>query len=445
MTDTAEAVKRPPRPFAVQNEDVTVYTDGSSKFVSKEGRKAGSGVWFAPHDGRNLGVRLPEGPQTNQAAEVYAVSLAAAAVPPYHTLTVKSDSRLVVEGLSVHAKRWESCGWIGVANADLLKDAIARLRARSAPTYLQWVKGHAGERGNEGADELASIGADLPLPDGTSLPACPSAYLRQGANLQSLTQRLAVRGIHALQGNVSRQKTERLVGRVLATVADDWPTEVSASALWKGIRHKDFRRTMRDFWWLALHDALRVGTYWDNIPGYEHRSNCAHCGCVESLEHILLECTAPGQGMLWALAKWLLSQKGVRVPALTFGLIMAAPALSVSRDRGRTRFTRMVLSETCHLVWKIRCERVIGRDGSPDLYHSNAELRQRLLAAVDRRLQIDRQLARSSVRAVRLERALVLDTWRGVLEDERSLPDDWICAEGVLVGRPPNLRPRDPG
>ncbi|KAF9070635.1 hypothetical protein BDP27DRAFT_1220554 [Rhodocollybia butyracea] len=48
----------------------------------------------------------------------------------------------------------------------------------------------------------------------------------------------------------------------------------SEEALWKSIRHK-------------------MGSYWDNIPGYEPRGVCVHCGTTDSMEHILLECSCP--------------------------------------------------------------------------------------------------------------------------------------------------------
>lgn len=44
--------------------------------------------------------------------------------------------------------------------------------------------------------------------------------------------------------------------------------------------------------------------YWDNIQGYEPRGVCAHCGTTESMGHILLECSCPGQVKIWELAEY---------------------------------------------------------------------------------------------------------------------------------------------
>ncbi|EIW55708.1 uncharacterized protein TRAVEDRAFT_82754, partial [Trametes versicolor FP-101664 SS1] len=262
-----------------------------------------------------------------------------------------------------------------------------------------------------------------------------------GVRLPVLTQRLAYLGIHQWRARPERKQTALTVGRAVDAAAADWAIALRPATLWKAIRHEDVRRTLRDFWWKAMHGALRVGAFWDKIPGYEHRAQCMHCGVPESLEHILLECDAPGQSEIWRAATEVLSRKGVVVPRLTFGALLAAPALTApgSEPRntvGRTRLLRILLTESCHLVWKIRCERVIGREGDPEQYHSVAEIRRRWINAVQQRLELDKALARPASAKRKLTRQRVLKTWGGVLHDEEALPDDWIYSKGVLVGRP---------
>ncbi|EIW56839.1 uncharacterized protein TRAVEDRAFT_128188 [Trametes versicolor FP-101664 SS1] len=198
---------------------------------------------------------------------------------------------------------------------------------------------------------------------------------------------------------------------------------------------------MRDFWWKALHGALKIGPYWDNIPGYEQRSTCTHCGVPESLEHIWNECDAPGALEIWKGVQDVLRRANVIVPQLSFAALLAAPALSVRSHRnkplaGRSRLLRIVLTESCHLIWKIRCERVIGREGDPTLYHSTAEIRKRWLHALNRRLNIDQALTSRALRRKSLNASLVCSTWQGLLVDEQSLPEDWTSCQGVLVGKP---------
>lgn len=163
-------------------------------------------------------------------------------------------------------------------------------------------------------------------------------------------------------------------------VAADWAQTLSPALLWKALHWDNIRRTLRDLWWKALHGVLRVGEYWDNIPGYEQCSVCSHCGMSESLEHILMECNTPRQHKIWKAVNDLLEVKGIQMLQLTYGTILAAPVLSNPEESvkvrvGRMRIIHILLTESCHLVWKIRCERVIGCEGDPTQYHSTPEIR----------------------------------------------------------------------
>ncbi|EIW62451.1 uncharacterized protein TRAVEDRAFT_114846 [Trametes versicolor FP-101664 SS1] len=361
--------------------------------------------------------------------------------PANGLLAVKSDSKLVVDGLTAHLDAWEDRGWIGVSNAANIRDAVARLRAREGATTLEWVKGHAGTEGNEMADALAGKGSSMDPNASPALPPPPPGQLEEGVRLPVLTQKLAYLGVRQWRPRQDRRKTALTIGRVIETVAADWSLSLSAAQLWKALRRDDVRRTLRDFWWKALHGALRVGAYWDKIPGYEQRASCSHCGVSESLEHILVDCDAPGQREIWQSVNAMLDARAIRVPQLTYGSILAAPALlapgkNSTARAGETRFLRILLTESCHLVWKLRCERVIGREGDPEKYHSVSEIRRRWLNAMQQRLDLDRALAKPAYKKGSISKKLILSTWAGTLRDEGALPSDWIYYKGVLVGKP---------
>ncbi|KAI9068536.1 RnaseH-domain-containing protein [Trametes sanguinea] len=373
---------------------------------------------------------------------MFAVAAAVNAVPPFAPLLIISDSKYVIDGLTLHLPYWEAQGWLGLENAALIRDTAARLRARSATTRFQWVKGHSGVRGNEGADELARAAVTRPTPRALVLPPAPLHFVNTGVQMAVLTQKLAYSAIRThLSAAYERRATRRRLQLILDAAKADWQMTVTASKPWTAIRSRDMRREIRDFWWKATHDALRIGRYWTNIPGYEDRARCSHCGVTESLEHILLVCAAPGRETVLRLAVSLLRKRGIELPHLNIGSLLCAPFASACAERGKKnsaddRLLRIVLTESVHLCWKIRCERVIDNDPALPHRHGDLALRTRWLAAMNRRLAIDQQLTRAIKGRVYLDRALVLRTWTGLLVDEASLPEDWILRSRVLVGIP---------
>ncbi|KAI9069626.1 hypothetical protein FKP32DRAFT_1559330, partial [Trametes sanguinea] len=365
------------------------------------------------------------------AAHIDAAILAVTSVEPFVTLRLVTSSAQLYDALTVRLLKLEDGGWDTHLHGRL-PALVAHLRHRSAPTFLRCAV----------AERDPTMAALVELANGCPLDAAEPAllqeplpgYLPVGTRLQALTQKLAYRSIRQRHPKPERRSTTVLIGRILETAAEDWQCCIRAADLWCGIRVLDFRRAVRDFWWLALHDALRVGRYWERIPGYERRATCAHCGVQESLEHILTECAAPGCSTVWAEVSALLRRKNIQVPNLAFGSVMAAPALCVRGRRGATRLLRIVLVESVHLIWRLRCERVIQRNGEPDDYHSLTEIRRRWCKAINDRLSLDQSLVRLTKSPRRLHAQLVLDTWSGTLMNEQALPDNWIGSEGVLVG-----------
>ena len=77
-----------------------------------------------------------------------------------------TDSMLCVNTLSRWAKGWEAKGWRKadggqVKNLDLVKRAYELFQNSKAK--MVWVKGHAGNMGNERADKLASEGRAMTI------------------------------------------------------------------------------------------------------------------------------------------------------------------------------------------------------------------------------------------------------------------------------------------
>ncbi|KAH9854516.1 hypothetical protein C2E23DRAFT_867507 [Lenzites betulinus] len=381
---------------------------------------------------------------------MYAVARALCAIPPFAPAHIVSDSRFVTEGLTKHLSGWEDRGWLGITNPELVKDVVGILRARSAPTTFRWVKGHSGIEGNEAADALAEEGRALPV------TTCPDlikrrrpGFVASGARLRTITQKLAYKSIMRTLPQEPRRSTYRMVHQVLASLAEIG-CHPSEEKLWKSACGQDVRQNVRGFWWRALHGALRIGHFWDNIPGYEHRALCRKCDVPETLEHILLECAEPGQDAAWVLARCALRRKGISLPSLTIGIVLGA--LCLDRDAQKNtlpthdcRFVKIVVSETVHIIWKLRCKRVIEPDSCRPEELSQAGIEKQWWNAMNKRLQTDQYLTSRALGKLALAKTTVLRTWDEVLEDRQALPDNWIFCAGVLVGKPRSLMDGDHG
>ncbi|KAF4460692.1 RNase H domain [Fusarium albosuccineum] len=153
-------------------EDVLkIYTDGSSLANGKAGARAGLGVYFGPNDPRNLSERLEGKLQTNQRAELMAMQRALEIAPLEQAVQIYSDSQYSIKcvtqwALSWETKQWKTATGAEVKNQDIIRAVLAKMKERTkagSPTYFQWVKGHASDRGNIAADRLAVAGANMSM------------------------------------------------------------------------------------------------------------------------------------------------------------------------------------------------------------------------------------------------------------------------------------------
>jgi ribonuclease HI len=99
-----------------------------------------------------------ESATTNNRMEMTAVIRALGTLKQPSTVIVHTDSRYVMDGVTVWMKRWKSNGWKTadkkpVKNEDLwraLDDAV-----NGHDVHWRWVRGHSGHPENERADALA--------------------------------------------------------------------------------------------------------------------------------------------------------------------------------------------------------------------------------------------------------------------------------------------------
>jgi ribonuclease HI len=193
-----------------------IYTDGSSLSNGQAGAQAGVGVYFGPGDPkyasslfpssspphtqtvytidwserqretlsespprkkpwlttrhpRNVSEALKGNRQTNQRAELTAISRALDIAPMHRHVQIYTDSKYAIDCVTNWYVKWQQNGWVNakgkpVENKDLISDIRKTIEEREmlgVTTGFVWVKGHAGDAGNTAADRLAVEGAHM--------------------------------------------------------------------------------------------------------------------------------------------------------------------------------------------------------------------------------------------------------------------------------------------
>ncbi|KAJ1912228.1 hypothetical protein H4219_005678 [Mycoemilia scoparia] len=184
------------------NEPIIVYTDGASRGNGTKGSKAGIGAFFGYNDPRNVSRPLDGIRQTNQRAELSAVIEAIANIMKFgdristdrnnnnlattntkdvlksngggqkqqQPILILTDSQYTIKCLNEWIDNWIRKGWKSstgkdVENRDLIEHCL-HLVTKYHPVdsdkslvYIDYVKAHNGNIGNEAADQLAVQGA----------------------------------------------------------------------------------------------------------------------------------------------------------------------------------------------------------------------------------------------------------------------------------------------
>ena len=144
---------------------VVIYTDGACKGNPGPG---GWGALLRSADGSEKELFGGELGTTNNRMEMMAVIEALAALKRPCQVTLHVDSQYVLKGMTEWLAGWKAKGWKTaskqpVKNVDLWQRMDAMVNGAGHRIDWQWVKGHAGDPGNERADALANQGVESAL------------------------------------------------------------------------------------------------------------------------------------------------------------------------------------------------------------------------------------------------------------------------------------------
>ena len=156
-----------PRPALTKPTEVpavVIYTDGACK------GNPGPGGWGAllAQSGVEKEIFGGELGTTNNRMELLAVIEALTALKRPCTVTLYLDSEYVRKGITEWITGWKARGWrtaakAPVKNVDLWQRLDSIVLSNGHRIDWRWVKGHAGDPGNERADALANKGVERAL------------------------------------------------------------------------------------------------------------------------------------------------------------------------------------------------------------------------------------------------------------------------------------------
>ena len=138
---------------------VEIYTDGACR------GNPGPGGWGALliAGGHRKSLYGGESETTNNRMELTAAIEALNALKGKRRVVLHTDSKYVKDGIESWMANWKARGWKTANKKPVKNQDLWQLLDQAVNRHdldWKWVKGHAGNPGNEEADELANRGID---------------------------------------------------------------------------------------------------------------------------------------------------------------------------------------------------------------------------------------------------------------------------------------------
>ena len=96
------------------------------------------------------------------------------------------------------------------------------------------------------------------------------------------------------------------------------------------------------------------------------------------------------------------------------------------KTKGQTRLLQILISEASHLIWVIRCERVIH-----DREHTMQEIEMRWKRKINERLTTD-QITTTKIKGDKQNTTLTNATWEEALKKQNIMHENWLNRQEVF-------------
>lgn len=150
--------------------DYYVYTDGACSNNGRPDAKAGIGIYFGINDDRNVSLRLEDGKQTNNVAEITALihtyKIIESDISLGKRIVIVSDSEYAIGCVTTYGEKGFKKNWeVDIPNKELVKTLYELYKDVRNVSFLH-VRAHTSKNdvhsiGNSHADKLANVAIGL--------------------------------------------------------------------------------------------------------------------------------------------------------------------------------------------------------------------------------------------------------------------------------------------
>lgn len=266
--------------------------------------------------------------------------------------------------LNKHQEEWEDENYIDIQEKESWKALIYTIQKREAPTYVRIKK--KKDLSDEGKEWLKRHKREARAPEEEQ--QIPNNFKLNGTRLRILNQKKAYEQIlqHRKIDPSDRLhpigQTLELAGR---RMKENYSITYNKKEVWTAIYKPPFRNKQGDFLWKIMHQCLRIGPYFRNIPGWEEKAYC-NCGELETTQHMLLDCRNLIKTQCWSIAEqtwkaitnapWIKPSMDIIKTLGTF--IYPAKLTKGTNSKPRTSLYKIFISETIYNIWLLRNKRV---------------------------------------------------------------------------------------